>query len=168
MSVEAPERQLEWEARAGRLAAVAAFVGGLLPFVGAVVFRASLGEVGAGTVDFLTAVDGAPGGVLAGAALGAIGTLAVPVALAYLHRATRARRPESAGFVLPLLAVAAVGVAAVLAVEQIALLDVAGQVAELEEPTEEEADGLVEDSSLSQIATVSFVFRVAFGASLLM
>lgn len=165
---EDDQAQLEWEERAGRPAAAAAFAAALLPLIGGIVFVSSLGDAGDGTAGLLGAVDAAVAGVIAGVALNALGTLLLPVALGYLYRATRARRPEAPAFAPVLLTAAAVGLAVVLVVQQVFLVDVAGDFAGGGDSSEAAADDLVEGSGVQATGLVEAGLRVALGVAILL
>ena len=165
---EGHRAQLDWEARAGRPAAAAAFGAAVLPLIGGIVFVSSLGGAGEDTSDLLSAVDDGAAGVLAGAVLNAIGTLLLPVALGYLYRVTRARRPQVPSFAPVLLIAAAAGLAVVLVLQQVFLLDVAGDFTGNSDGSEAAADDLIEGSGVQATGFVEAGLRVALGASIIL
>ncbi len=169
--VDAPggdAEQLEWEARAGRPAAAAAFGAALLPLIGTIVTATSIGATDGEASQFLSAVDDASAGVIAGAVVAAIGTLLLPVALGYLYRATRARRPQVPSIVPPLLLAASVGLAVMLVLQQVFALDVASDFAAAEDQSEAAADDLLDDSAVSTTTLVDAGLRVLLGVSILL
>jgi hypothetical protein len=89
------EDQLNWEARFGRPAALAAFAAGLLLFAGTVVLL-SIPEGRNGLEprpDFLLSVNESAGSFYAATALQAVAALAMILVFYYLFRATIARTP---------------------------------------------------------------------------
>lgn len=167
-AVPADDRaQLEWEARAARMAAAAAFAAALLPLIGRIISAASIGDVGGETGALLATADENAAGVLAGAIVNALGVLLLPVALVYLYRATVARRPATSSFVRPLLVAAAAGFAVVLVVRQVFLLDVARDFVAGTDQSEAVADDLIEESAVTVTTFVEAGLRIALGASIL-
>jgi hypothetical protein len=160
--------QLEWEAGMAPRAAAAAFAAALLPVIGSILTVASLSDAGEGTAGSLLALDDAPTGAIVGSVLDAIGTILLPLALGYLYRATRARRPEAPTFALPLLTGTAVALAVVSIVLIILRADVAADFAAGADHSEEAADDLIEDSAVQPFAFTQLVLRVAFGGSIVL
>lgn len=159
--------QLEWEARAGRPAAAAAFGAALLPLIGTIISATSIGTTEGEAAEFLTAIDDASAGVLAGSVVAALGTLLLPVALGYLYRATRARKPEAPAFAPALLIAASVGLAVILVLQQVLVLDVASDFVAGTEQSEAAADGLLDGSAVSSTTFVDAGLRIALGASII-
>jgi hypothetical protein len=92
--VSEKQQQLEWEARAGRLAAVAAWVAAALIVV-ALVYRIAVLPHGANNVkEFLPDVEAHKGAFVVSGVLTALGMLAFIGPLLYLYEATRFRRPQ--------------------------------------------------------------------------
>jgi hypothetical protein len=169
VATDADDRsQLDWEARAGRPAATAAFGAALLPLVGTVITATSIGDTGGEASEFLAAVDDATAGVLAGAVVAALGTLLLPVALGYLYRATRARRPEAPSFAAPLLLAASVGLAVILVLQQLFTLDVASDFVAGADQSEAAADDRLDGSAVSTTTFVDAGLRVALGAAIIL
>jgi hypothetical protein len=112
----APEAQLEWEARAGRLAAAAAFVSAVVGV--AAIFLASQVPQKASddAVDSLFQIHRHAGPFVAGSILQAISIALLGPVLVFLYRATLHRRPEvpRAAYWLALLAPPAAGVLAIV------------------------------------------------------
>ena len=165
---EGDRAQLDWEARAGRPAAAAAFGAALLPVLGGIVFVSSLGDAGEGTSGLLSAVEGASAGVLAGALLNSLGTLLLAVALGYLYRVTRARRPQAPSFARTLLIAAAVGLAVVLTLQQLFLLEVASDFAGGSDSSEAAADDLIAEGGVQATGFVEAGLRLALGAAVIL
>jgi putative Mn2+ efflux pump MntP len=110
------DAQLQWEKRAGRAAAYAAFASAVLTFGGALYPSLAVTPRPNGADELLAAVDHQPGKFLAGSILQAIGVALLAVVLVYLYKATRYRRKEmlQAAYVLAIaapLVAAAVGIA---------------------------------------------------------
>jgi hypothetical protein len=92
--VDEKQAQLEWEARAGRLAGVAAWVAAAL-IVAALAYRIAALPHGASKVkDFLPQVKAHKNAFVVSGVLTGLGMLAFIPPLYYLYRATRFRRPE--------------------------------------------------------------------------
>jgi hypothetical protein len=90
-----PEDQLEWEARAARPAAISAFVGAACLFIGSFIAPIALASEQPITLGGqLIELDENPAVLLVPAAIQAIGYLVIPVALLYLYKVIKARRPE--------------------------------------------------------------------------
>ena len=97
------EEQLAWEARAGRLAAAAAFAAGLLIFAGYVYLPAVTGGLPEDADDYLREAEREPTHFIVSGVIIAVATLLVFPALAFLFRATRHRRPGLAPTALLML-----------------------------------------------------------------
>ncbi len=119
----APEAQLEWEARAGRPAGVAAILSAVAGMGGLVYGNSTLSS-GAGSDDTDTAflVHHHQGALVVTAVLEALSVLLLAGALAYLFRAAKYRYPQLQRFALPALFAGAAGYAVVLIVQQIAFI----------------------------------------------
>ena len=185
----APEEQLEWEQRAAKPAGIAAVVAGLLVLVGtfyAPVFGSPLDS--ARDYDKLLRLNDSPADALIPSILQGIAYAIATIALVYLYRATRARRPETlkVTFVLAILGPLAVAVASVL--YGIAVLDVASKVADSGIPNgitdraggvanlagvwaagEQEARDVTTDSGLfTGTAVLDFAANLAYGFALVL
>jgi hypothetical protein len=90
------EEKLQWEARLGRPAALAAFAAGLLLLAGSALFQSMLeNRPGIEALpDFLLSVDESPGTLVAQAALQGAGVLCLVLVFYYLFRATVHRLPQ--------------------------------------------------------------------------
>jgi hypothetical protein len=90
------EEQLEWEARLGRPAALAAFVAGLLLLAGAVILQTMLEDRPRvdPLADFLLSVDESPSSLILQSVVQAIGALCLIPVFYYLFRATIHRVPQ--------------------------------------------------------------------------
>jgi hypothetical protein len=91
--VDEKQAQLEWEARAGRIAAVAAFLSAA-GVVGAIAARASIGKSSTKKAESLRIAHDHAGAIIAYGVITALSFLALMVVLVYLYRATKFRRPE--------------------------------------------------------------------------
>lgn len=101
------EEQLQWEARLGRPAALAAFAAGLLLLAGSAVFQSMLEdrrEVEP-LPDFLLSVSESPGTLIAQAALQAAGVLCLIFVFYYLFRATVHRVPQMPRWIVYLIVI---------------------------------------------------------------
>jgi len=119
----APEAQLEWESRAGRAAGAAAILSAAAGLGGFIYANASLSSERANdSVDGAFAVHRHHGDLIVSAVAQAVGVILFAVAIAYLYRATRYRRPELRPQSLPLLVVGSIGYAAALIGVQFAVI----------------------------------------------
>ena len=119
----APEAQLEWESRAGRAAGAAAILSAAAGLGGFIYANASLSSERANdSVDGAFAVHRHHGDLIVSAIAQAVGVVLFAVAIAYLYRATRYRRPELRPQSLPLLVVGSIGYAAALIGVQFAVI----------------------------------------------
>ncbi len=168
-----PEETLAWEAEHRQRAGIAALIAALCTFLG--VILTTLGQPSAHKFDdkILTVVDtmrntaagtpNPPGRVSAytvdvgqnpavpitGAILYGIGSLAIFFALAYLFRATRARRPGLPQLALVLAAVGAVGFGAGRAVSEVArYIGAAGFVDAVDKSNSAATDALTPTATL--------------------
>jgi hypothetical protein len=89
---EIPE-QLEWEARVGRLAALAALVTAAL-LVASLAFSFSLPHSASNTKGYLVDIHAHKGGYMVATVLATVATLAFVLPLVFLYTATHFRRPE--------------------------------------------------------------------------
>ncbi|HLL87015.1 MAG TPA: hypothetical protein VK387_06865 [Thermoleophilaceae bacterium] len=121
--------QLAWEARAGRFAAAAAALAGLLFVVGSVYFNSTVRERPRGVDQELALLDREAINLLVSGALVALAFLLLAVVLGYLYRVTRHRRPELPAAALPLLVVGTLVAAGSEVGRQVAVLSVAADFA---------------------------------------
>jgi len=99
----APEAQLEWEARAARPAAAAAFGSALVTFASTFIVRLLISERPDNAREVTEAIDRNPDAFYVAAGIQGVGTLLTVGALYYLFRVVKFRRPELPTFALPLL-----------------------------------------------------------------
>jgi putative Mn2+ efflux pump MntP len=88
------EEQLQWEKRAGRTTAYAAFASAILVFVGSLYPALAIKPRPDGADELLAAADHQPEQFLIGSIMQALGTALVAVVLVYLFKATRYRRKQ--------------------------------------------------------------------------
>jgi hypothetical protein len=114
-----PEEQLDWEARAGRVAGVAAFASALLAILSVIVYNGAIGSY-SDSSELLTQLHKHPGAAIAGSVLQALSIVLLVPILLYLFQATVFRRPETPSNVRRLILIAPV-LAAILSVATAAL-----------------------------------------------
>lgn len=159
----APEEQLDWEARAGRLAAAAAFVSALALLASFVYRRVAIQGPSNTDVERLQTIDAESRDFILTAALQALAVALLAAVLWYLYRATKARRPElpSVGLVLaiggPLLS-AAVGV-----VFQVDRINSAGDLVAEGPPSQEVAADFLRGSGSEVFVALGFAAGLAIG-----
>jgi hypothetical protein len=88
------QEQLEWEARVGRVVAIAAFVSAALALAGAAIQNSALGKTSSDSVDFMFLVHAHRGALIASTVLSVIGTMLIAPALWFLYTAAKYRRPQ--------------------------------------------------------------------------
>jgi hypothetical protein len=162
--------QLEWESRAGKLAAVAAFATIILS-VGSNVYVSSAldstPESGSAR-ELLEVREAQPEVFLTGAVLAAIGSLLMIAVLLYLYRAVKLRRPELPVAVLPLAILGPVLIAAAGILVQLDFTDIAREFVASGPRKEARAEDLVADRSvLAQSVGLSGALALAFATILL-
>lgn len=162
--------QLDWEARWGRLAALAAFLSVVLTAGSGLYVSASVdvSRDADRTRELLRTIDSEAGVFTTGAVIGAVGGLLLAVVLLYLYRVTKFRRPEMPAVVLA-LAIAGpllLGVAGVLV--QLNLIDKAGEFLASGPRTEARADDLAgERPALLQSLGLTGALILAFATVML-
>jgi hypothetical protein len=115
--------QLQWEAREGRLAGIAAIASALIGLGGLIYGNATLSsESPNDDVDGAFVVHKHHGELITTAVLEAISILLLIAVLRYLYRATRYRRKELPTQAMPLVIVGAIGYAICLVGQQIAVI----------------------------------------------
>lgn len=120
-----PSEQLRWEAETGPKAAIAAFAAGAFTLISLVIQIGFVGGGGGNEKAGLIRIHEHQGALLASLVAQAISVFLVIAALAYLSRATMARRPEQLRFLWPLLAAAPVLLAVGAVLTQLNLGDLA-------------------------------------------
>lgn len=162
--------QLNWESRAGKPAALAAFATIVLSVVSSIYVNAALDRTpdADSTRQLLEVRDAQPDVFVNGAVIGGISTLLLAVVLLYLYRATKFRRPElpSAAFVLAIVGPVLVALAGILV--QLDINDTATEFVTSGARTEARADDLVGDrSALGQSIGLSGALALAFSTILI-
>lgn len=99
----APDAQLEWESRAAKPAAAAAFGSALLTLFSTFIVRLLISERPDNAREVMGVIDQNPGAFYIAAGIQAIGTFLTVGALFYLYRVVKFRRPELPSYALPLL-----------------------------------------------------------------
>jgi hypothetical protein len=140
-----PEKQaqLEWEARAGRFAALAAFVGALAPVASAIALNAILPGTIDTDVEQVEALAKHSDAFVVSTAIASIGWLAFIVPLRYLLRATRARI-DVPRWIDPLIVLGPILLVAALAV---GIADITSRAEDALPVTKKEATDLLREVS---------------------
>jgi hypothetical protein len=161
------QAELEWEARAGRLAAYAAWLGSAL-IVATFAYRIGVLPRGANNVkELLPQVKAHNGAFIVSGVLTALATLVYIVPLLYLYRVTRFRRPELPA-VTRILAIAGPVVFAICAVWfQFRQGHAADQFAAGSVKTNKHAENLLRDAT-TLVAALSLAASIAMGFATLM
>ena len=150
-----PEAQLEWEARAGRLAGAAALGSALLTIASIVIQVAAIGERPDDEREALLQIDEYAGALGASLAVQILSYLLLAYALYYLLRATVARRPEVTRIVLPVVLLAPLLLAIGGILDQIDVRGVSDDFVSSGAQTEQRAEDLLEDRSVVGSAMAS-------------
>jgi hypothetical protein len=164
--------QLEWEARAGRPAAVAAILAALFLVGGGIYVQTSYSGVD-GADEFLAQIDASSADFLIGGVITAIGFgLLLPVLL-FLYRATRFRRPETPRIALILAIVGPLGAMALGIARQIAFVGVAGDFTSAAPvpgtSAEDRAEDFVrDDGALQVISGIGLGANLALGFAIVL
>jgi hypothetical protein len=162
--------QLDWESRAGKFAAIAAF-GAIILSVGSNVYVSSTLDrtpESGNTRQLLEIRDAQPEAFMTGAVLSAIGTLLLIAVLLYLYRVTKLRRPELPFAVLPLAILGPVLVAVAGILVQLDFNDIASEFTSSGPRKEARAEDLVgERSVLAQSVGLSGALAMAFATILI-
>ena len=140
----APEAQLEWEARAAKPAAAAAFASIAFSIVAIVIRIAGVGSGPDDESEFLLRFEDDRAYLIVSIAAQALSFLLLAGALYYLLRAARHRRPETPRFVTPLLVIGPVLLAVGGMINNIALADVADEFVSSGARTNARAEDLLE------------------------
>jgi hypothetical protein len=141
--VEQKQAQLEWEARAGRVAAVAAFVAALAPVVSAIALNAMLPKGFHNDVEQVNTLAKHSGAFAVSTGIAAVGWLAFIIPLGYLLKAARAR-VSVPRWIDPLVVVGPVLLVAALIT---GVVDVIGRAQDAVPVTKTEAHNLLRDVS---------------------
>ena len=184
--------QLEYEARVGRRAALAAFGSALLILVSGFYLTVALRDRPDDSADFLLAVDREPTDFVVAGILQGVATLLLGVVLVFLYRAAKHRRPELPRAALVLAVAAPLVMATVGVARQVELIDVARDFAATSPVTEENVarrlpeapararrdavessddraeDGIREGGNLAAIAGVGFAGNLALAFAVVM
>jgi Domain of unknown function (DUF4386) len=140
----APEAQTEWEARAAKPAAAAAFGSVAFSLVAIVIRIAGIGSGPEDEREFLLRFADDRTYLIVSIAAQAISFLLLAGALFYLLRATGHRRPETPRFVMPLLVIGPVLLTIGAVINNIALADVADEFVSSGARTNARAEDLLE------------------------
>jgi hypothetical protein len=163
----ATARQLEWEARVGRLAGGAALVGVALPIAAQLYLQLAVAERPRDAAQSLAFADRHGAELVLAASARALGVLLLAAALAFLIRASRFRRPNGPRGALVVTAVGAVVLAGTTVAGVIGLLDVSSEF--LGGPrTEPRAVEMLRGGQRSVLAQVDLGARIAFGLAIIL
>ncbi len=187
------QEQLQWEARAGRLAAIAALVGAALTVFAGLYLPLALPDRPDGADEFLQAAHDHSGAFIISGALQALSLLLLAVALGFLYRVTKYRRKELVSAALVLLVGGALVGAVVGVATQVERIDIADRFiteppappsqaqCSARSPTrasyldavkdydpEERADDFVKDESSAVLSGIGFAANLALGFALVL
>lgn len=142
-----PSEQLGWEARWAKPAAVAAFLYALLTVAGSVYVGVGLDSQPDNTRELLSALDAQSGVFVTSVIVQAVGLLLLPLPLAYLYGAVKARRPALPTIALYLVVAGPLLLAVASVLSQIDRIDNADQFLASGERTEDRAKDLIVERS---------------------
>ncbi len=164
--------QLDWEARAGRPAAVAAVLAAIFLVGGGIYVQTAYSGVD-GADEFLAEIDASSADFVIGGVITALGFgLLLPV-LVYLYRVTRFRRPETPRIALILAIVGPLGAMALGIARQIAFVGVAGDFTDSAPvagtTAEDRAEDFVrDDGALQVISGIGLGANLALGFAIVL
>lgn len=119
------DEQLAWEARAGRLAAAAAFATAAMSVVSGLYLSVALTDQESGADGALRSADQEPSDFIVQGVLQGVGLLLLIPALLYLFRATRYRRPQAPPAAAVLVVLGGVTLAVGTVLRQLEIIDIA-------------------------------------------
>ncbi len=159
----APGAQLEWEARAGRVAGASAIAAVVFFVVSGFYLSFALDDRPDNSRELLAAVDREPSDFVVYGVLQAVALVALVGVLVYLYRVTRARRPQlpQAALVLALIGPLTAAVIAVL--RQVELSSVADEFLASGARTESRADDLLGSGAFSVYGGIGLGANIAIG-----
>jgi hypothetical protein len=157
------EQQLEWEARAGRPAAIAAFASALLSIGGTIAYQAAAAGID-GDVEYVKTFDEKSSDFLIATAIQAVGFVLLAPLLVYFFRATKYRRPETPFVALVLGAAAPILVAILQIVRTQLSVEAARDVTAQLPLIDARAEDLYRDEARS--GALSVVTGIGYGAGL--
>lgn len=148
-----PQEQLAWEARFAKPAAAAAFLAVLLIIGGTVVRQAvALSDRPDNDREFLAAIDENAGSFLASAVIQSLSFVFVAAVLAYLYRATKARKPDFPAVALVIAVLGPILLAIAGPISDLSRLDIADEFLGSGPRTEDRAEDLLEERSVAAAA----------------
>jgi hypothetical protein len=160
---------VEWEARAGRPAAFAAFASALLIIVVPTLYLGlALDESPDGVDELLFAADRESTDFIISGAVQALGLILFIGPLLYLYRAIKHRRPELPSVALILLIAGPALAAIVRILRQIDLVSVAGDFVAMGGGTEDEAEDFVTDQAFGGLGEALFGANLALGLAIVL
>ena len=160
--------QLDWEARAGRAAGIAAILAAVCLIAATVYLQVALTERPDDTDELFEVIDQEKAAFIVSGVIQGIGLLLLIPVLGYLYRITRYRRPELLRVAL-VLAIAGPVAAAILGVlRQVELVNVAGDFLDTSprigtQGAEDRAEDLIDDSNLPVISGIGFAANLSLG-----
>lgn len=164
------DRQLDWEARTGRIAAAAALASLVLFLASGIYVPLALDERPDGAHEVLRAADREPTDFVVAGVLQGLAVALLSVVLWYLYRATRHRRPELPQVALVLLLLGPLLLAVVDVARQLQLLDVADDFLARDpggRGAEERAEDLIQDRGTT-VAAVGFAAGLMVGLAMVL
>ena len=145
--------QIGWEARAGRLAAVAAWVSAVLIVAGTIIRQlVALADGPDDEAEFLTTIDENSGAFVASAVIQSLSFLALAGVLVYLYRVTKARKPDFPAIAQVLAVLGPVLLAIAGPLSDLSRLDIADEFLASGSRTEKRAEDLLDDRSVAAAA----------------
>lgn len=142
-----PDAQLEWEARAGKIAAMAALASVILTLAAPVIQGTAVGGQGRGELGLLRLVSEESTAFAVVQGVQSVAYLFTAVALLYLLRCTLARRAEVPRLVLPLIVIAPVLLILGAVLTLLELVGIADDLTQSGAQTEKRADDLLADAN---------------------
>ena len=166
--------QLEWEARAGRLAGIAAILSIVTIVAATVVLQTAIGDRPDSADESLRVIDEESSAFIGSGVIQGVGLLLLIPVLLYFYRVTRERRPELLKAAL-VLAIAGPIIAAIVGVlRQAELVSVAGDFVDSNHPpfgteaAEDRAEDFIDDSNLGAVSFIGLAGNLSLGFSVVL
>jgi hypothetical protein len=165
--VDETQQQLEWEARAGRLAALAAFVSSAA-IIGGIAARASIGQSSDKKAESLRIAHDHAGAITAFSVLTAVSFVALVFALLFLYRATAFRREQTPAVTMYIVLLGPLLVAAGGIVASTQFLDTADQFVASGAQTEARAKDLIDNSVSPAVGGLGYAGAITLGLAVIL
>jgi len=162
------DEQLAWEARAGRPAAICAFLAALMSIAAGVYLPLALSDNESGADGLLRSADIESSDFIVAGALQGVGLLLLVPPLLYLFRAARHREPRLMPAAAILTVLGALTLAVITLLRQLELVDIADSFVPGTGDVEQQAEDYIEDELSPALQGISLGGSVALAFGLIM